>query len=57
MASGRHACISVAMRKMAHDVHAALITILQQEGGLSSEQAAEFMTRLQQEKRYQRDVY
>ncbi|WP_145330385.1 assimilatory sulfite reductase (NADPH) flavoprotein subunit [Paenibacillus xylanexedens] len=44
-------------KKMAHDVHAALITILQQEGGLSSEQAAEYMTRLQQEKRYQRDVY
>lgn len=42
---------------MAHDVHAALITILQQEGGLSSEQAVEYMTRLQQEKRYQRDVY
>jgi sulfite reductase (NADPH) flavoprotein alpha-component len=44
-------------KKMAHDVHAALITILQQEGGLSPEQAAEYMTRLQQEKRYQRDVY
>ncbi|CAI6040766.1 Sulfite reductase [NADPH] flavoprotein alpha-component [Paenibacillus sp. JJ-100] len=44
-------------KKMAHDVHAALITILEQEGGLSSEQAAEYMTRLQQEKRYQRDVY
>jgi sulfite reductase (NADPH) flavoprotein alpha-component len=44
-------------KKMAHDVYAALITILQQEGGLSPEQAAEYMTRLQQEKRYQRDVY
>ncbi|MGF6355713.1 sulfite reductase (NADPH) flavoprotein alpha-component [Paenibacillus sp. 4624] len=44
-------------KKMAHDVHAALITILQQEGGLSPEQAADYMTRLQQEKRYQRDVY
>jgi sulfite reductase (NADPH) flavoprotein alpha-component len=44
-------------KKMAHDVHAALISILQQEGGLSPEQAADYMTRLQQEKRYQRDVY
>lgn len=44
-------------KKMAHDVHAALITILQQEGGLSPEQAADYMTRLQHEKRYQRDVY
>ncbi|MGO4729451.1 assimilatory sulfite reductase (NADPH) flavoprotein subunit [Paenibacillus sp. 2KB_22] len=44
-------------KKMAHDVHAALITILEQEGGLSPEQASEYLTRLQQEKRYQRDVY
>ncbi|WP_405172622.1 assimilatory sulfite reductase (NADPH) flavoprotein subunit [Paenibacillus sp. FSL H8-0280] len=44
-------------KKMAHDVHAALTTILEQEGGLSPEQASEFLTRLQQEKRYQRDVY
>ena len=45
------------MRKMAHDVHGALATILEQEGGLTSEQASEYLTRLQQEKRYQRDVY
>ncbi|WP_019639624.1 assimilatory sulfite reductase (NADPH) flavoprotein subunit [Paenibacillus fonticola] len=44
-------------KKMAHDVHAALATILEQEGGLSPEQAAEYLTQMQQEKRYQRDVY
>ncbi|MFM9281216.1 assimilatory sulfite reductase (NADPH) flavoprotein subunit [Paenibacillus jiagnxiensis] len=44
-------------KKMAHDVHAALGTILEQEGGLSSEQASEYLIRMQQEKRYQRDVY
>ncbi|WP_336759855.1 assimilatory sulfite reductase (NADPH) flavoprotein subunit [Paenibacillus sp. USHLN196] len=44
-------------KKMAHDVHAALTTILEQEGGLSPEQASEYLTRLQQDKRYQRDVY
>ncbi|WJM10803.1 assimilatory sulfite reductase (NADPH) flavoprotein subunit [Paenibacillus sp. PK1-4R] len=44
-------------KKMAHDVHAALTTILEQEGGLSPEQASEYLTRLSQEKRYQRDVY
>ncbi|MEO2203716.1 assimilatory sulfite reductase (NADPH) flavoprotein subunit [Paenibacillus pabuli] len=44
-------------KKMAHDVHGALATILEQEGGLTSEQALEYLTRLQQEKRYQRDVY
>jgi sulfite reductase (NADPH) flavoprotein alpha-component len=44
-------------KHMAHDVHAALATILEQEGGLSPEEAAEYLARLLQEKRYQRDIY
>jgi sulfite reductase (NADPH) flavoprotein alpha-component len=44
-------------KRMAHDVHAALATILEQEGGFSPEEAAEYLTRMQQQKRYQRDVY
>ncbi|KZE78602.1 sulfite reductase [NADPH] flavoprotein alpha-component [Paenibacillus elgii] len=44
-------------KHMAHDVHAALLTIIEREGGLSSEAAAEYLARLQQDKRYQRDVY
>jgi sulfite reductase (NADPH) flavoprotein alpha-component len=44
-------------KKMAHDVHAALEKILEQEGGLSPEEAAQYLARMQQEKRYQRDVY
>jgi len=44
-------------KRMAHDVHATLIAILEQEGGLSTEQAAEYLLRMQQQKRYQRDVY
>ncbi|MCY9668401.1 assimilatory sulfite reductase (NADPH) flavoprotein subunit [Paenibacillus alginolyticus] len=44
-------------KKMAHDVHATLATIIEQEGGFSSEEAAEYLTRMQQQKRYQRDVY
>jgi sulfite reductase (NADPH) flavoprotein alpha-component len=53
------ACVYVCgdENKMAHDVHAALATILRQEGGLSPEEAAEYLTRMQQQKRYQRDVY
>jgi sulfite reductase (NADPH) flavoprotein alpha-component len=43
--------------KMAHDVHAALLKILEQEGGMSADAAAEYLTRMTQEKRYQRDVY
>ncbi len=44
-------------KKMAHDVHRALLDILEQEGGLTPEAAGEYMARLQQQKRYQRDVY
>ncbi|MNC76087.1 Sulfite reductase [NADPH] flavoprotein alpha-component [compost metagenome] len=44
-------------KKMAHDVHAALIRILEQEGGRSADEAAAELIRLQQEKRYQRDIY
>lgn len=53
------ACVYVCgdEKKMAHDVHAALTTILEQEGGLSPEEAAGYLARMQQQKRYQRDVY
>ncbi|CAG7626557.1 assimilatory sulfite reductase (NADPH) flavoprotein subunit [Paenibacillus allorhizosphaerae] len=44
-------------KKMAHDVHAALAAILEQEGGMSAAQAAEYLSRMQQDNRYQRDVY
>lgn len=43
--------------KMAPDVHNALHEIIQAEGGLSQEQAAEYVKSLQRDKRYQRDVY
>ncbi|ANS74272.1 sulfite reductase [NADPH] flavoprotein alpha-component [Paenibacillus yonginensis] len=44
-------------KHMAQDVHQALQSILVQEGGLSAEAAAEYLSSLQQQKRYQRDVY
>lgn len=44
-------------KRMAHDVHHALETIIQQEGGFSADEAAEYIARMQQQKRYQRDVY
>jgi sulfite reductase (NADPH) flavoprotein alpha-component len=43
--------------RMAPDVHEALLAIVAQEGQMSREQAEEYVQRLQQEKRYQRDVY
>jgi sulfite reductase (NADPH) flavoprotein alpha-component len=53
------ACVYVCgdEKHMAHDVHNTLITILQQEGGISPEEAAAYLSGMQQQKRYQRDVY
>ncbi|GGI44633.1 sulfite reductase [NADPH] flavoprotein alpha-component [Paenibacillus marchantiophytorum] len=53
------ACVYVCgdEKKMAHDVHATLAAIIEQEGSFSPEEAAEYLTRMQQQKRYQRDVY
>lgn len=42
---------------MAHDVHEALIDIVAQQGNLGEDKAADYVKRLQKEKRYQRDVY
>lgn len=44
-------------KQMANDVHLTLEQIIAQEGQLSPEEATEYLTRMQQEKRYQRDVY
>lgn len=44
-------------KNMAKDVHNTLIQIIETEGGLSREQADEYLTNLQQQRRYQRDVY
>nr|WP_176466147.1 assimilatory sulfite reductase (NADPH) flavoprotein subunit [Vibrio metoecus] len=43
--------------RMAKDVHQALITVVEQQGGLSREQAEEYVSELRKAKRYQRDVY
>ncbi|MGY4689971.1 assimilatory sulfite reductase (NADPH) flavoprotein subunit [Salibacterium sp. K-3] len=42
---------------MASDVHQAIKTILQQEGGMSEQDADAYLEDMQQQKRYQRDVY
>ncbi|MCD1261818.1 assimilatory sulfite reductase (NADPH) flavoprotein subunit [Paenibacillus athensensis] len=54
---GAHVYVCGDEKKMAHDVHAALLAILEQEGNFSPDEAAEYLTRMQQQKRYQRDVY
>ncbi|WP_342566469.1 assimilatory sulfite reductase (NADPH) flavoprotein subunit [Paenibacillus sp. FSL R7-0345] len=54
---GAHVYVCGDEKHMAHDVHAALLTVIQEEAGLSPEGAAAYLDNLQQEQRYQRDVY
>ncbi|WP_028783667.1 assimilatory sulfite reductase (NADPH) flavoprotein subunit [Thalassobacillus devorans] len=44
-------------KHMAHDVQNALLTILEQEGSMGKEEAEDYLSKMRQEKRYQRDVY
>ncbi|EWH10428.1 sulfite reductase (NADPH) flavoprotein subunit alpha [Catenovulum agarivorans DS-2] len=43
--------------RMAKDVHEALVTIVEQQGGKSREEAENYVSELRKNKRYQRDVY
>ena len=42
---------------MAKDVHNTLLQIIENEGGMSSEKAEEYLADMKKQKRYQRDVY
>lgn len=44
-------------KNMAADVHATLERILEQEGSMTSKEATDYLADMQQQKRYQRDVY
>lgn len=54
---GAHVYVCGDEKHMAHDVHAALLTILEREGGMNADAAAAYLAEMQQQKRYQRDVY
>ncbi|MEH7747089.1 assimilatory sulfite reductase (NADPH) flavoprotein subunit [Neobacillus drentensis] len=54
---GAHLYICGDEKHMAHDVHNTLIDIIEKEGGMSREKAEEYVAEMQQQKRYQRDVY
>jgi sulfite reductase (NADPH) flavoprotein alpha-component len=43
--------------RMASDVHAALLDIAKNHGALTDEQAIEYVTRMQRDRRFQKDVY
>jgi sulfite reductase (NADPH) flavoprotein alpha-component len=44
-------------KNMAHDVHTTLLDIIEKEGSMSRESAEKYLSDMQQNKRYQRDVY
>jgi sulfite reductase (NADPH) flavoprotein alpha-component len=55
--SGAHFYVCGDASRMAKDVDAALLKVVQQAGGKSAEQAAEYVQSLRAAKRYCRDVY
>jgi sulfite reductase (NADPH) flavoprotein alpha-component len=54
---GAHFFVCGDAARMAKDVDVALHQIVEREGGKTSEQAAEYIENLRQQKRYKRDVY
>lgn len=54
---GAHVYVCGDEKRMAHDVHETLASIIEREAGWSKERALEYLSQMQQEKRYQRDVY
>ncbi len=44
-------------KHMAHDVHHSFLEIIEKEGNMSPKKAEAYLTDMQQQKRYQRDVY
>jgi sulfite reductase (NADPH) flavoprotein alpha-component len=54
---GAHFYVCGDASRMAKDVDAALKQVIETAGGKSAEQAAEYLSNLKSEKRYQRDVY
>jgi sulfite reductase (NADPH) flavoprotein alpha-component len=54
---GAHFYVCGDANRMAKDVDAALHAISERDGGLTSDEAKEFVHKLKTEKRYQRDIY
>ncbi|MBK1882982.1 assimilatory sulfite reductase (NADPH) flavoprotein subunit [Luteolibacter pohnpeiensis] len=54
---GAHFYVCGDAQRMAHDVHEALISVVEFQGGVSREEAEAYVENLKKTKRYQRDVY
>jgi sulfite reductase (NADPH) flavoprotein alpha-component len=54
---GAHFYVCGDESRMAHDVHQALIDIIQKQGGKTAGDAENYLKQMQKDRRYQRDVY
>ncbi len=54
---GAHIYICGDEGRMAHDVHLALLDVVQSNGGFNEEEAEQFLVQLRKDGRYQKDVY
>jgi sulfite reductase (NADPH) flavoprotein alpha-component len=54
---GAHFYVCGDAKRMAKDVDTALLDVVAQQGGLTNEQAADYVRQMKKDKRYQRDVY
>lgn len=54
---GAHLYVCGDESRMAHDVHQALLDVIIEKGGHTTEEAENYLVRLHKEGRYQRDVY
>ena len=55
--AGAHFYVCGDATHMAKDVEAALLSIIQQHGGKSEDDAKEYLVAMRKAKRYQKDVY
>lgn len=54
---GAHIYVCGDESRMAHDVHQALIDVIAEKGGFSTEEAEDYLVQLRKDGRYQKDVY
>lgn len=54
---GAHVYVCGDEKKMAKDVHEALVDVVEEQRGVSRDEAENYIVELRQQKRYQRDVY
>jgi len=57
LTNGAHLYICGDANRMAKDVHDTLVDVIREQGGLTAEQAEDYLKSLRSNKRYQKDVY